>query len=276
MSTTIFYFSGTGNSFYVAKDIAQALDAGFIPIASAARGEVVRTEADVIGIVFPVYYGDLPYIVREFAGKLEDIKGKYIFSVCTFGGSAGESHKTLRSSIESRGGELSATYGVHMPQNAFYKFWEKHQSLYRNWRKMLKTVVKNTNERRKGAFFTNPLFDLIFLGIQAYVRSKYKQSFAKLSGSSPDLSVEELVHLNDVSFSVTDDCTGCGLCAKLCPVNNIEMVDERPVWQHRCENCLACYNFCPSKAIRTGVASEGYFYHQPDIKAADILRQKGG
>ena len=272
MKHVIYYFSGTGNTLFVARDIAEELGASLIPIASLINDPVVDVDSEVTGIVYPVYYGELPVIVREFAGKMANLEGKYIFAVCTFGGSAGDSLRSLRKIIRSRGGELPATYGVHMPQNAFYKFWEKHEPLYRNWRKKkLNTVISNIKARKRGDFFTNVIFDIIFKGIQAYMRPKYKQSFIKLSGASPDLSVEELIRLNDTSFSVTDECTGCGICAKVCPVNNIIMVENRPTWQHRCENCIACYNFCPEKAIRNSIASEGYYYRHPDIKVRDMM-----
>jgi ferredoxin/flavodoxin len=272
VNQVIYYFSGTGNTLFVARDITEGLGASLIPIASLVDDSAVSVDSEVTGIVYPVYYGELPVIVREFAEKLNNLDGKYIFAVCTFGGSAGDSLRSLRKIIRSRGGELSATYGVHMPQNAFYKFWEKHEPLFRSWRqKKLNTVVRNIKARRTGNFFTNILFDIIFICIQAYVRPKYKQSFIKLSGASSDLSVEELIHLNDTSFSVTDKCTGCGVCVKVCPVNNIIMVEDKPTWQHRCENCIACYNFCPEKAIRNGIASEGYYYHHPDIKVKDMI-----
>ena len=277
MKHVIYYFSGTGNTLFVARDIAEELGASLIPIASLVNDPVVDVDSEVTGIVYPVYYGELPVIVREFAGKMANLEGKYIFAVCTFGGSAGDSLRSLRKIIRSRGGELPATYGVHMPQNAFYKFWEKHEPLYRNWRKKkLNTVISNIKARKRGDFFTNVIFDIIFKGIQAYMRPKYKQSFIKLSGASPDLSVEELIRLNDTSFSVTDECTGCGICAKVCPVNNIIMVENRPTWQHRCENCIACYNFCPEKAIRNSIASEGYYYRHPDIKVRDMMIRNEG
>ena len=272
MNRVIYYFSGTGNTLFVARDIAEGLGASLIPIASLVDASDMSVDSEVVGIVHPVYYGELPVIVREFTEKLNNLEGKYIFAVCTFGGSAGDSLRSLRKIIRSRGGELSATYGVHMPQNAFYKFWEKHEPLYRNWRKKkLNIVISNVEVRKTGDFFTNIIFDIIFKGIQAYVRPKYKQSFIKLSGASPDLSVEELIRLNDTSFSITGECTGCGTCAKVCPVKNIVLVEGKPTWQHRCENCIACYNFCPEKAIRNGIASEGYFYRHPDITVRDMI-----
>lgn len=81
----IYYFSGTGNSFTVARDIAKKIHGKLIPIASHIEKESITTQADIIGIVFPVYYNDIPTIIRKFAEKLDDISGKYIFAVCTYG-----------------------------------------------------------------------------------------------------------------------------------------------------------------------------------------------
>jgi flavodoxin/ferredoxin len=275
MKAVIYYFSGTGNSLYVAKGIAAALDAELLPIASSLSEDKIRVKADVAGIVFPVYYGDLPLPVRKFAKKLTDIQNIYLFSVCTFGGAAGDSHKTLKQIVQGRGGQIAATYGVHMPQNAFYKFWEKHRPLYRRWQKNLPVVVANTISRREGTFFRNILFDLIFKGIQAWVKPRYAKSFAAKSGISPDLPLDELIHFNDVGFKVhIRACTGCGLCEKVCPAGNIEMQLNKPFWRHQCWNCLACYNYCPEKAISSSIAAEGYYYRHPDITVQEIMAQK--
>jgi flavodoxin len=152
MSTGIYYFSGTGNSLSVAKDIAAGTGGTLIPIASQVESGAVRVDSDVIGIVFPVYYGELPAIIKRFAEKLENIEQKYIFAVCTFGGSAGYSLKLLRNIIRSRGGDISATYRVHMPQNSFSKPWRNTPSCI-PWKKQSRKVVKNTGSRKKGEFF---------------------------------------------------------------------------------------------------------------------------
>jgi flavodoxin len=89
MRIEICFFSGTGNSLQIAKDIANRIDASLVPIASLIDEESIRTDATVIGIVFPVYYGDLPNIIRKFAKKLENIESKYMFAVYTYGGGRG-------------------------------------------------------------------------------------------------------------------------------------------------------------------------------------------
>ena len=277
MSIAVHYFSGTGNSLYVAKDIAAKTGGTLLPIASAVDHNTIKIDAEVIGIVFPVYYGELPVIIKRFAEKLDDIEHKYIFAVSTFGGSAGYSLKLLRSIIQARGGELSATYRVHMPQNSFSKPWEKHTILYSRWKKKLGQVVNNTNNRLKGEFFKNRLLAPLFVLADYTVdimRPRYRKAFIKLSNASPDLSTDELIHLNDTSYGVNEECNGCGICSQVCPVHNIEMNGNRPVWLHHCENCLACYNWCPSQAIQGGIASKGYYYRHPDIQISEIMKQR--
>jgi len=277
MSIDIYYFSGTGNSLSVAKDIAAKTGGNLVPIASVVDNDVIDIDSDVIGIVFPVYYTELPVIIKKFTGKLANIGNKYIFAVCTFGGSAGYSLKSLRRLIEARGGELSATYRVHMPQNSFPKFFENHARLYSTWNKQVAKVVRNTNERKHGEFFQHILLGPFFILVDyslSKMKGTYKKSFAKLSNAAPDLEMDELIHLNDTSFNLIEKCTGCGICARVCPVNNITMTDNKPVWQHHCENCLACYNWCPVKAIRGGIAAKNYYYRRPEIKVTEMMKQR--
>lgn len=51
------------------------------------------------------------------------------------------------------------------------------------------------------------------------------------------------------AFYSTDECIGCGLCEKLCPLKNIQIKDHRPVWGKECTHCMACIAKCPKKAI---------------------------
>jgi ferredoxin/flavodoxin len=277
MTIGIYYFSGTGNSLFVAKDIAAQTGGTLIPIASVMDRDIINIDSEVIGIVFPVYYNDLPVIIKRFAGKLQNIEHKYIFAVCTFGGSAGYSLKSLKCLIRTSGGELSATYRVHMPQNSFPKFFERRSALYATWNKHTAGVVRNTNERKEGEFLKHillrPFFALVDYSLNN-MQGMYRKSFAKLSHSSPDLDIDELIRLNDTSFRVVETCNGCGTCVKVCPVKNIVLTDKKPFWQHHCENCLACYNWCPIKAIRGGIAAKNYYYRRPEIKITEIMKQR--
>jgi len=80
------------------------------------------------------------------------------------------------------------------------------------------------------------------------------------------------VAASDVKFRVDERCDGCGLCAKVCPVDNITLMNGRPVWRHHCEQCMACLQWCPREAIQFGSMTAGRKrYRHPDFKAQDFI-----
>ena len=96
--TEIYYFSGTGNSLAVARDIAEKNNGKLIPIASVMDKDRISPDSDVIGIIFPVYFalfGGIPLIVERFIRKLENINSKYIFAVCTYANGTGSAIDNL-------------------------------------------------------------------------------------------------------------------------------------------------------------------------------------
>ncbi len=116
MAAEIYYFSGTGNSLYISKELCKRLsNADVIPIASLNDKEIIDPKTSVMGIVFPVYYNDIPNIIKHFINKLENIEGMYIFAICNYGGAAGSSLKNLKYLLKNKGGALSAGFGIHMP-----------------------------------------------------------------------------------------------------------------------------------------------------------------
>jgi MinD superfamily P-loop ATPase len=85
----------------------------------------------------------------------------------------------------------------------------------------------------------------------------------------------EDVNQSDKSFYVDDNCSSCGICEEICPMNNIIMEEGKPQWQHRCQQCLACINFCPERSIQIGKSTlKTKRYHHPDITKYDIKNQK--
>ena len=85
----------------------------------------------------------------------------------------------------------------------------------------------------------------------------------------------EKVNESDKSFYSDNNCTSCGICEKICPVNNIIIIDGKPQWQHKCQQCLACINLCPEKSIQFGTKTlKTQRYHHPEITVQDITNQK--
>ena len=76
----------------------------------------------------------------------------------------------------------------------------------------------------------------------------------------------------DKSFWADEKCTGCGICEKICPAQNISLMDGKPQWQHRCEQCFACLQWCPEEAIQYGKGTaKKKRYHHPEITLKDML-----
>jgi ferredoxin/flavodoxin len=276
----IYYFSGTGNSFVVARDIAKILDGNLISIASISKNDRINSDAKVIGIIYPNYYGSsglsIPLLVKKFVLKLENLETKYIFAICTFGGGIGQSLNRLNSLMKTKGGTLSAGYGVHMPQNAFNKPWVNNLKLIKKWDAKKEKICKDI-QSWKIIKFEEDSFSFRLLGsfMKLFIDFKLleKKHIAKCAHQSMELPVEKLILFTDNSFRLNENCNGCGICLKVCPVDNIKMIDKKPKWQNHCENCLACYNWCPQKAIHGSIA-EDYHYNNPNVKASDLMNLK--
>jgi len=88
----------------------------------------------------------------------------------------------------------------------------------------------------------------------------------------PGTPLNMLIRMRDCAFRVSDACDGCGTCARVCPVQNIALADGKPAWLHRCENCLACYNLCPRRAIHGGIVKQDYYSLHPDVGVKDFVR----
>lgn len=63
---TIFFFSGTGTSFYVAREIAERMEGKLIPIVLLNNSENIGSSTEITSIVYPDYHSSLPNIVKRF------------------------------------------------------------------------------------------------------------------------------------------------------------------------------------------------------------------
>lgn len=279
MAAEIYYFTGSGNSLVVARDLTGRLDGKIIPVASLLHAESIQAGAAVIGIVFPVHNvvnGGVPSIIRRFLAKLEGIASTYIFAVCTCGAGSGEALVNIEKLIKAKGGKLAAGFTVKMPFNC-PPFTKEDEQLkrFRDWDRQLAEVAETVADRREVKIKTiNPVVNAALRPLGLIIHSSILKNYRKLAGAS-DLAFDDAVKMIDQSFTADNNCNGCGICAAVCPVNNIEIVDHRPVWQHHCESCLSCFVWCPQKAISGGILSgKTERYHHPNVTLPDMLQQK--
>lgn len=262
MSTSIFYFSGTGNSYMVAKKIASNLEnATIIPIAQTVLKEKIHTESECIGIVFPIYIYGIPSIISRFISKLdESFKNKYIFAIATYKSQPGGALLLLGKKLKEIEIDISAGFNICMPGNniIYYRIEspntqnEKFSALNKKIDGVIGVInSKSTNNIESGGLLQR------ILGTKIIHKLAIK-SFYKL----------------DKNYWVNNNCSGCGLCEKICPVKNISIENGKPTWNHRCEQCVACLNLCPKQAIHYNKNTVNKLrYKNPYIETNELLRE---
>lgn len=266
MNNEIFYFTGTGNSLAIARDIAKDLQFKLSPISPTQND---RIERDSLGIVFPIYMLNAPLLVYDFIKKIAS--AKYLFIIMTMGGASGTTIKKISKLLGKRDITISSSFSFQMPDN--YIVWnnaadEKTQTLLLDHTKQSLdkaiSIIRDqkshsTNEKQ---FIIDPRTTVPFpLG---YIPKSIQQWFCDMG----------YPHINtmDKNFKLNDKCNGCGMCKKICPVVNIKMVDSRPTWTHNCQQCLACLQWCPREAINYKSNSVGRKrYHHPGVKVSDLF-----
>lgn len=275
MKTEVYYFTGTGNTLAAAKILAGLTGGDLIPIAYLKGRPSVLSDAEAVGVCYPVYYAGLPAIVCDFLEKLEFDGRPYFFAAATFGGSAGSSFAMIRKIMQEKGKEVDACFGIHMPQNAFKKPWEKQDKVIEQAAVRTERAALAVLRRKKGTHHANVPLEMLMKPMNGPVRRASRKAVAGYAGERNEGDFNDMIRLSDKSFEATAACSACGLCEQVCPARNIRLSGGRPEWAHRCENCLACAHWCPEQAIRGGVIGP-YYYRHPDLKVTDMQAQRDG
>jgi ferredoxin len=255
--TTIFCFTGTGNSLSVAKGIASGFsDAHIIQICRAHMPQTGTVYPGNVGFVFPVYYFGVPHMVREYVRALDMEKGTYVFGVATFGGMAGLAFDLLADDLALKGIKLRAAFPVLMPGNCQVMYppqaEAEQQERFRNAQEKIGEIIRCVDA---GKDLPVPKPNIFARGFMRLFYSRLKP------------------HGRARNFHADEKCTGCGTCARICPAGNITLQEKKPLWGDQCEFCLACMQWCPAEAIQyANKTQKRGRYHNPDIHVKELFR----
>ncbi len=227
----IYYFSGTGNSKWIAEQIASKTDD--IAVDMIECSTVPSIDNQTIGIVFPIYAWGAPEPVQDFVKKLVG-KPNFTFGVCTCGAEAGYAMKKLCGLFP-----LNSIYSVAMPNN--YVIGSDLES-----NEVIVSKIAKAQEKLK------KIADQV-ISAQSVVDVN-KGKLAWIKSNLANLGFNKFAR-STKPFYVTGKCTSCRQCAKDCPAKTISIIDGKPQWSKKCYQCTACINLCPAKAIEYGKAT---------------------
>lgn len=230
----ILFFSATGNCKHVAERISAAIGDTANSM-EEANTKIKLADDEMLGIITPTYWWQLPINVREFLERIDlQMNGKrYVFTLSTYGTTPGASGADASRILRRKGVHVDAQYSVKMPDT---------------W-----TPIFDLSDYKKVAK-QNEAADAEIQGVIADIRSRKSGNMMRRALPYAVRLLTDVLYNNERKtkhLHVGTSCVGCGLCAKNCPMKAIEMQEKRPVWvKKRCAMCLRCLHNCPRFAIQ--------------------------
>jgi ferredoxin len=227
------YFSGTGNTRYCVKRFC---DGTAYSIEDPAVAERIA-EDNVIVLGYPVYYSDMPLIMRDFLKEhSSQFSGKNVFILCTQALFSGDGAGAASRLLTPFGANITGGLHIEMPDviadNKLLKKTEDEKA----------AIIEKANAKIDNAILSlrygNPPQDGLGTASRALgLVSQRLWNKKIISKYADNLKVSKY------------RCVGCGICIRNCPMKNLSLKDGVTVSSDRCTRCYRCVNLCPKRAI---------------------------
>ena len=248
---TICYFTATGNCLYVARRIGGTL----LSIPQLMKQDSIKISDEAVGVVCPCYAGEMPMMVKAFMSRVY-IETKYFFFIYTYGMGAGEALAHAKLAAEAAGLRLDYANLIRMVDNYLPGFEMQNQMDMlpgKDVEGQLERVCRDIRERASCPVATTPAV-------------KAKMAMYKRMLADRILKKDTAQH-----YLVNDQCTRCGVCAKVCPADNIAVTEAGVQFYDRCEVCYACLHNCPQNAIHMKQEQSTVRFRNEQVSLRDII-----
>ncbi len=270
MKVSIFYFSGTGNTWFIAKALESEFETRGAEVAAVSIEEIAEIAeieeieevksykalnqerlnamihtSDKIIIGYPIYGSMAPKPMIDFIKSLPDVKGKEVSVFTTLVLASGDGAIVYRNILEEKGYvfgtglefKLSNNFNVPefpdvLPVGSEEKIDKRNEKALPRVRKMVDLVLSDKNKVQGDHKLGNMLGNLQRKHVEGLIRKINRNLYVESSA-----------------------CIHCNKCVKLCPVENITDVNNKIIINDKCVGCMRCYHFCPTKAINITEAS---------------------
>lgn len=283
----IFYFSGTGNTRWIAQQLAEATGEELRFIPDEMKKDVMRYElkdCERLGFCFPTHGWQPPRIVREFIRKAQFVKTNtdctdktdirtntnntnstnstnstlFVWALTTCGDNMGKAMDIFNRELAKKGLKAETLFSVIMPESyvclpfMYTDTESREREKIEQARRQTEHIARIIIDRKRG--------------IEELDKGATPRLFSYVIGQYFNKRM-----ITDKKFSVDNDvCTRCGKCRRVCPVDNITGTPPRWLHNGQCTCCLACYHYCPVHAINYGSITrkrdQYYFNRREDRK----------
>ena len=240
---TVYYFTGTGNSRYIARKIAAVTGGEPVDLNRKFKSNDFSAAEASENVVFvtPTYCYRIPQIVSDWIKRVRFTGVKRAWFVMDCGSGIGNAAKYNKELCDEKGFEYMGTAKIVMPENyiAMFDAPEKDEAarIIRNADPFIEAAAEKINSGNK-------------------LRSPRVLPHDMLI-SGPVNPLFYRFGITAKPFKAGKSCIGCGKCASLCPTNSIIIKNGKPLWGDNCIHCMACISHCPTCAIEYGRKSKG-------------------